>query len=117
MKIYLCAAIPLVIFLAGCASISDLRKDKPYAQYSSKKSAKEFTACVSEKWESLSSHFTVNSRHTATGYAVSLSERVWNNNNIVFLLESDDQEQGSQSNLYKGYIISDQIIKMVDECK
>ncbi len=106
-----------LIYISGCASLSDIRRDGPIATYNSSKNAKDFTACVAESWEGVSSTMTVNSRHTSNGYIVSLYEKVWGGNNVLFLLDAEDNSAGSVSRLYKGYVIADKFIKMVEACR
>lgn len=115
-------AIPMLCTLAigGCASTADIKSDKPIATYESKKSARDFSGCVADGWDNAygAAVNSINSRHTQTGYVVSITERVFGMNNAVWLLESEDVQGGSYSKLYRGYALGgSKVIGIVDNCK
>lgn len=120
-KVATLAVCGVPLLLMGCASTSDLKSDKPIATYESKKSAREFSACVADGWETQFANFrnTVNSRHTQTGYSVSITEQsLFGGNNVVFLVDSEDAKGGSLSKLYRGYAMGgSKVIAVVDGCK
>lgn len=119
MKLSL-ALFSAIFLLVGCASTTGLKEDRPYATYQSKKNAKDVSGCVSDAWEKefSSTMLSVNSRHTQTGYAISVISRGWGFNNAAWLLETQDLPSGgSTSNLYKGYVVGgSNIVSAVERC-
>jgi len=94
--------ISLAVFLSGCATPEQMRKEGPFLTVVSKKSPQAVAVCISSKWENFGLFKTavpVNMRMTEQGYTVSVFNAAISQTD--YLLDIVITDSGSTTKYYK----------------
>ncbi len=113
--IHIFSGIAFLCLLASCATPQNARDKGAVTSCSSTKSAKEITACVATAWESAYGITNpVNVWPTTEGFTLQISN---GQRNTFVVLDVADNERGSMSTYYKGYVLLEGMWdKAVKEC-
>ena len=111
----------LLLALGGCSTTTDLRSQMPEREFTSKKSAKDFSGCVADGLERVFPR-GIQGRPTSKGYAVTKDDNIvgWGTHS-AFAADFEDQPNGGS--VVKTYFAWDQssvksrYLRVVDDCK
>jgi hypothetical protein len=102
------------IFITGCASLSDLRNNKPDLDLTSLKPAKEIGVCIADKLETVNSTLdTMSARQTSNGYSISITQNmpgmISSQKDTIFVVDVIDTPYGSHTLFFNHFIAGGQM--------
>jgi hypothetical protein len=95
--------VGIILALAGCATVSDLRQTKPVVSGYSSKKVSVFTACILDKWSSHSYLQPVIAHPFGNGNSLQFND-FWRG--TVFVLDITVSDNGSKFMLFRSKTIS-----------
>lgn len=102
------------IFITGCASLSDLRNNRPDLDLTSVRPARDIGVCIADKLESVNSTLdTMNARQTTNGYSVSITQNMpgmlSSQKDTIFVVDIIDTPNGSHTLFFNHFIAGGQM--------
>ena len=112
-----------VFFLAGCATVKDLRNNRPDLDLTSVNKAKDVGICIADRFENETQNLgTMSARETSNGYSVVIIEQmpglISSQKDAIVVVDITNTQSGSHTLFFNNFLGGGQIYyRIIRDCQ